>query len=1174
MLDENYYKVGGILEYQHPTYVVRQADFDLYDGLKNGEFCYVLNSRQMGKSSLRVQMMKKLKEQGVKCASIDMTRIGSHVTPQEWYAGVVSELLRGFSLSRKVNFSTWWRDRELLPPLQRLSQFIDEVILTKLKQNIVIFFDEIDSIIRIKFKDDFFSFIRSCYNHRADNPEYKRLTFCLLGVAKPSDLIQDKQRTPFNIGRAIELTGFNLEEAQSALTKGLSVLPANPKIILEEVLSWTGGQPFLTQKLCQLIIQELGVVRASGNTPIQKLGELIENPKSIAQFVQQHVIDNWEAQDEPEHLRTIRDRLLRNEQRTGRLLGLYQQILQQKEIAANDTPEQMELRLSGLVVKQDGKLKVYNRIYESIFDQSWIDRQLDNLRPYSQSIAIWLASNSQDESRLLRGQALQEALDWKAGKSLSVEDDDFLAASQQLAWKEKQAYLEAERTKEVEARLVQEKKSARRQKHFLAAVSTALVVSTLLAVAVFFQYRKAALSELEAIVKSSEALFASNQKLDALIEAIRATRQLQKLGLKDADIHIQVVKVLQQAVDGVKEYNRLSGHSDAVWGVAFSPDGQTIVSVSRDNTIKLWNTDGTLLNTLRGHSGTVVGVAFSPDGQMIASGSWDKTVKLWNREGTLLTTLRGHGVSVIGVAFSPDGQIIASASGDKTLKLWNREGTLLTTLRGHQDAVIGVAFSPDGQIIASASDDKTVKLWNRNGTLLTTLKGHRDEVFGVAFSPDGQIIASASDDKTVKLWKRNGTLLNTLTGHSDEVYKIAFSPDGKTLASGSRDKTLKLWKRDGTLLTTLSGHSGEVWGVAFSPDGKTLASASNDGTVKLWKIDSPWLKTLNGHDATVRGVAFSPDGKILASAGGDNTIKLWNRDGTLLNTLSGHSGEVRGVSISPDGKTIASASWDKTIKLWKINGTLVATLKSHSTGIWKVAFSANAEMIASASDDSTVKLWKRDGTLVTTLNGHSAGVNDVAFSPDGQIIASASNDSTIKLWKRDGTLLATLRGHSATVRGLAFSPNGNAVSEAMPGGLIASVSGDNTIKLWKRDGTLLTTLRGHSAGVNGVAFSPNGQMIASASDDNTVKLWKRDGSLLTTFSGHSSGVNGVSFSPDGKTLASASVDNTVILWNLDRDLDLDVLLKYGCDWARVYLKHNSEVDKRDRHLCDGLGNGE
>jgi hypothetical protein len=298
MPDENYYKVGGSLEYQHPTYVVRKADNDLYEGLINGEFCYVLNSRQMGKSSLRVQMMKKLKEQGIKCASIDMTRIGSHVTPAEWYAGVISELLRGFGLSRKVDFSTWWRQRDLLPPLQRLRELIEDVLLAEFSQNLVIFIDEIDSIIKIKFKEDFFAFIRACYNQRVDNPEYNRLTFCLLGVATPSDLITDKNiSTPFNIGRAIELTGFQFREA-TPLAQGLAGKTSNPQAVLREVLAWTSGQPFLTQKVCKLIL--------SAEEPIPMGGEAawVEN------LVRSQIIENWETQDEPEHLRTIRDRII------------------------------------------------------------------------------------------------------------------------------------------------------------------------------------------------------------------------------------------------------------------------------------------------------------------------------------------------------------------------------------------------------------------------------------------------------------------------------------------------------------------------------------------------------------------------------------------------------------------------------------------------------------------------------------------------------------------------------------------------------------------------------------------------------------------------------------------------------------------------------------------------
>ncbi|HEY9602462.1 MAG TPA: GUN4 domain-containing protein [Allocoleopsis sp.] len=373
MPDENYYKVGGSLEYQHPTYVVRQADADLYEGLKNGEFCYVLNSRQMGKSSLRVQMMKKLKEQGVKCASIDMTRIGSHVTQAEWYAGVISELLRGFSLSRKVNFSSWWREREALPPLQRLRELIEDVLLVEFSQNLVIFVDEIDSIIKIKFKEDFFAFIRACYNQRVDNPEYNRLTFCLLGVATPSDLITDKNiSTPFNIGRAIELTGFQLHEVQP-LIQGLTGRVRKPDVVIREVLGWTGGQPFLTQKLCkQILNQEKSIL------------EGIE-AECVEELVRAYIIENWETQDEPEHLRTIRDRILWSSSKE-QLLRLYQHILQTGEVRANDTPEHMELRLSGLVVKQQGKLKVYNRIYASVFNSTWIEITLGKLAKFNSSV--------------------------------------------------------------------------------------------------------------------------------------------------------------------------------------------------------------------------------------------------------------------------------------------------------------------------------------------------------------------------------------------------------------------------------------------------------------------------------------------------------------------------------------------------------------------------------------------------------------------------------------------------------------------------------------------------------------------------------------------------------------------------------------------------------------------
>ena len=434
------YQVGGSLPLEAPSYVTRQADADLYRGVKAGQFCYVLNSRQMGKSSLRVRIMQRLQAEGISCAAVDLTAIGNqNIPPDQWYAGITYTLASGFNLLDQVDIGTWWCDREFLPPVQRLSEFIREVLLREIHQNLAIFVDEIDSILGLNFPvNDFFSLIRSCYNNRTEQPEYNRLTWILVGVATPFDLIKStRETTLFNIGHAIELTGFRQQELQP-LAQGLLDITPNPDAVIQEVLNWTGGQPFLTQKLCKLILQESGVRS-------QELGEFlrgsqsnIQNEKSqvaewIENLVRSHVLENWEVTDEPEHLRTIRNRLLKSGRRILGLLGLYQEILHQGEVAANDSAEQVELRLSGLVVKQEGKLKVYNPIYQSVFNLSWVEKTLANLRPYDSSLLAWEASNRNNESYLLCGQKLQDALAWATDKSLSDRDEQFLTASQQKA---------------------------------------------------------------------------------------------------------------------------------------------------------------------------------------------------------------------------------------------------------------------------------------------------------------------------------------------------------------------------------------------------------------------------------------------------------------------------------------------------------------------------------------------------------------------------------------------------------------------------------------------------------------------------------------------------------------------------------------------------------------------
>ena len=360
--EADFFVAGGTLRTSAPSYVTRPADAELLQHLQAGEFCYVLTPRQMGKSSLMVRTAQRLRAEGVRVVIIDLTSIGassSAISADQWYLGLLSRMRSDLRLTTDVQ--DWWQEHSAFSVSQRFIDFLQQVVLTECADKVAILIDEIDSTLNLPFRDDFFAAIRALYNERAHNPIYSRLTFALFGVATPTDLIQDRERTPFNVGQRIDLREFTLADAEP-LRQGLaSRLPEQADAIFQRIFYWTNGHPYLTQKLCHSI-----VLHTDG-----------WQEESIEQAVDRLVHTAFlseEGRKDP-NLTFVQDRILTSpEQERRQMLRLYRRVRSGERVADDDRSLiQNRLELYGLIGIAQSMLQARNRVYEQVFTSVWVD---------------------------------------------------------------------------------------------------------------------------------------------------------------------------------------------------------------------------------------------------------------------------------------------------------------------------------------------------------------------------------------------------------------------------------------------------------------------------------------------------------------------------------------------------------------------------------------------------------------------------------------------------------------------------------------------------------------------------------------------------------------------------------------------------------------------------------
>ena len=731
----------------------------------------------------------------------------------------------------------------------------------------------------------------------------------------------------------------------------------------------------------------------------------------------------------------------------------------------------------------------------------------------------WETTDKKDKDLLLRGAMLalaQEKLRERAKELISEDEQEFICES----------------IKESE-RLKKRNSSINIVLVILSILSLGLsIVSSGLSSFANQKQQQAEIRELEVLLESAEKLLASNQKFDALIASIQAAEKLKKLDnippSVQGELTQKIRKNLLKLVDNVDQIDRLDGHENWVYGISFSPDGNTLASVSADNTLRLWEKEEAFWQNTQieeeAHQEWIYDVAFSPDGKKIATASRDRTVKIWNWNGTELTEEALpphqfiHEERVSSVSFIPN-------QDDEDLKLLDPQLNLLAS---------------EKEILATASWDGTVKLWNINtGTLLQTLESHTDQVFDVSFSPNGKLIATASADRTIKLWKMQARCepIAPLSKHNNpaksdyapRINQANFHSQGNILATATTKPTIEFEQKQyncfaleyslNTNTPQENGHEDKISSVSFSPDGTILATASWDQTIKLWDTNHGTLSaTLEGHQDRVFDVSFSFDGQLIATASWDRTVKIWNRQGILLRTLTGHQDRVFDVSFLPhqdddDSKILATASADRSILLWKLKPFWLPILRTHDKDVRRVEFSPNGKIIATASQDGTAKFWQtNDGTILKTQDGEEilfqhegAEVYGLSFHSEG-IIATSGTDKKIKLWS-----LEQVNNSAWQFKQLQeFNPVDNQdlifdISFSPDGKWMLSAGADYKARLWKLSldadkiiPEYYCTMsnqnnHGHSDKVVDAEFLSFEHQIAqilTASDDGTAKLWQ------------------------------------------------------------------------------------